>query len=189
MLARLIRNIAFALPLVSLIAPFSPAQAQPAAPAAEKAAPAAGHKAAKHKKTAEDEHKKIAQSALSIENPWARAMLPGAKVGAGYFEIKNNTDKPVRLASVRSTIAEKVEIHSMSMDGSVMKMRQMKDGVEIPPHSGLSFKPGSFHLMFINPKAPFKAGEVVPASFTFSDGRAINVPFAVRAPKAAKNPH
>jgi len=184
MFAKTVRNIALALPLLSLIAPVGAASAlaaaaDTAAPAAKTAAPAkAGHKAGGHKKAAETTAAK--HVAIAVENPWARAMLPGAKMGVGYFEIKNNTDRPVRLAAVRSNVADQVEIHSSAMDGNVMKMRMMKNGVEIPPHSGLSFKPGSYHLMFINPKTPFKAGEVIKTHFSFDNGHDIAVPFNVR---------
>lgn len=165
-------NIAIAFPLAGLALPLSPAAL---AQAQEKAAPA--------KQT------QAAHAALAVSTPWARAMMPAAKVGAGYFEIMNNGDKPVRLAAVRSNIAEKVEIHSMSMEGNVMKMRHLPNGVEIPPHSGLSFKPGSYHLMFIKPKAPFKAGETFKTQFIFADGREITVPFAVRSAGAANKAH
>jgi len=122
-----------------------------------------------------------------VQGAWARAMLPGAKVGAGYFDIHNTGKTALRLAEVRSTVAQKVEIHSMSMEGNVMKMRHLGDGVEIAAQSSLSFAPGSYHLMFINPKKPFKAGEKFTAQFRFTNGTALDVPFIVRA-AAAKAP-
>ncbi|KAA6204452.1 MAG: copper chaperone PCu(A)C [Candidatus Tokpelaia sp.] len=120
-------------------------------------------------------------AAVTVQSAWARAMLPGAKVGAGYFEIRNNSRTAIRLTEVHSNVAQKVEIHSMTMEGNVMKMRHLADGVEIAAQSQISFKPGSYHLMFINPKTPFKAGEKFEAQFKFSNGEIMEVPFTVRA--------
>jgi len=122
---------------------------------------------------------------IIVQSAWARAMPPAAKVGAGYFEIRNNSKTAIRLAEVRSNVAQKVEIHSMTMEGNVMKMRHLGDGVEIAAQSRLSFKPGSYHLMFINPKTPFKAGEKFKAQFKFTNGEIMEVPFTVRVAAVA----
>lgn len=126
-----------------------------------------------------------AQSAVSVQNAWARPMPPAAKVGAGYFEMRNNGKTALRFIAAESDIAEKVEIHSMAMEGNVMKMRHLGDGIEIAPHGRLSFAPGAYHLMFINPKAPFKAGQVFSVRFKFANGETLAAPFAVRGEKAA----
>jgi|GEM_PF-2382812 len=189
MLPKPMRKFAFILPLFALALPLdSAAYAQTAA----QDSPANHMFQTAHKHAGKPVKKAAAQPAATIEvrNAYARAMMPGSQVGAGYFEIKNNSNAPIRLVSVESPAAEKVEIHSMSMDGNVAKMRKLSNGIEIPPHSGLSFQPGSYHLMFINPQKPFAEGEKISAQFVFADGARMTVPFKVRAfAKAAKNEH
>ncbi|WP_245294717.1 copper chaperone PCu(A)C [Rhizobium rhizosphaerae] len=116
---------------------------------------------------------------LTIEQPVARAMLPGAKVGGGYVTIVNCGQTADRLVSAASPLAGSVQIHSMTMDGGVMQMREMKEGLEIPAGGTLALKPGSYHLMFVNPKAPFKQGDHVKASLTFEKAGTAEVEFLV----------
>jgi copper(I)-binding protein len=79
--------------------------------------------------------------ALEIDNPWSRAVPKGAKVAAGYMTIKNTGTEPDRLVSVSSPVAGKLEIHEITMDKGVMKMRPLAAGLEIKP--GETVKPGS----------------------------------------------
>jgi copper(I)-binding protein len=61
--------------------------------------------------------------ALEVDSPWSRAIPKGASVAAGYMTIKNTGATPDRLVSVSTPVAGKVEIHEMTMDNGVMKMR------------------------------------------------------------------
>ncbi len=80
---------------------------------------------------------------LTIETPWARATPKGAEVGAGYLEIRNNGAAPDRLTGGSADFAN-VEIHEMTMDGGVMKMRELKDGLAIPAHASVKLAPTDF---------------------------------------------
>src|SRR5690242_11403808 len=79
----------------------------------------------------------IAQEAktgtLQISTPWARATPKGATVGGAYMKITNNGSEPDRLIGGSSPVAGKFEIHEMSMQGDVMKMRPLQNGIEIKP--------------------------------------------------------
>src|SRR4051812_33252660 len=98
---------------------------------------------------------------LQIEKPWARATVPGAAVGGGYLVIRNNGAAGDRLVGVSSPVSSRVEIHEMAMEKDIMRMRQVK-GVDVPAKKAVEFKPGGFHLMFIELKAPLKQGDKVP---------------------------
>jgi copper(I)-binding protein len=67
------------------------------------------------------------------------------------------------------------------MDGGVMKMRPPNGGLEIKPGETVELKPGSFHVMLIDLKAPLTQGEHVKATLVFEKAGAINVEFDVRA--------
>ena len=70
---------------------------------------------------------------LHIEHPWARATPKGTSVGGGYMKITNTGTAPDRLIGGSSPISGRFEIHEMSMDNGVMRMRPLKDGLEIKP--------------------------------------------------------
>jgi copper(I)-binding protein len=69
--------------------------------------------------------------AIEIDSPWSRAVPKGAKVAAGYVKIKNTGTEPDRLVSGSSPVAGRFEIHEMSMDKGIMKMRPLPSGLEI----------------------------------------------------------
>jgi hypothetical protein len=123
---------------------------------------------------------------LKINHPWARATPKGATVAGGYMKITNNGTTPDRLTGGTTEAAQKFEIHEMSMDGSVMKMRELPNGVEIPPGGTVELKPGSFHVMMTGIAKPFVKGERVKASLTFEKAGKVDVEFAVDA--AGANP-
>jgi periplasmic copper chaperone A len=118
---------------------------------------------------------------LEIEHPWSRATPKGAKTGAGYAGIKNNGSTPDRLIGGSFAAAEKVEVHQMTMDQSVMKMRPLAGGVEIKAGETVELKPDGMHLMFIGLKQPLKQGEQVSGTLEFEKAGTIQVQYSSRA--------
>ena len=117
--------------------------------------------------------------AISIAHPWSRQTAPGQTVGGGFLVITNAGGKEDRLVSVTSPVASEVQLHTMSMDGGVMRMRQVTGGLTVPAHGKLELKPGGFHIMFIGLKAPLALGTKVPATLTFQRAGKVPVEFAV----------
>src|SRR5262245_11586619 len=72
--------------------------------------------------------------AVTVSDPWGRATPPGAGVGAAYMTIANSGATPIRLLGGTSEIANSVEVHTMSVEDGVMKMRPLTDGLEVPAH-------------------------------------------------------
>jgi hypothetical protein len=118
---------------------------------------------------------------LVIDHPWTRATPKGASVAGGYVRITNTGSAPDRLIGGSAEVARKFEVHEMSMDGGVMKMRELKDGLEIPAGATVELKPGSYHIMMINLAHPLAAGEKVKGSLTFEKVGKVDVEFAVQA--------
>src|SRR5258708_16337365 len=85
--------------------------------------------------------------ALEIGHPWTRATAPTAPTGGGFLTITNAGPTPDRLIAVKSAAADKVEVHEMKMDGNVMRMRALDQGIEIPPGATVELKPGGFRVM------------------------------------------
>jgi periplasmic copper chaperone A len=86
----------------------------------------------------------VGTGALKITGAWAKAMLPGQPVGGGYLTIENTGAEADRLLSIASSASPDVQIHEMKMEGDVMKMRRLADGVEIPAGGKVELKPGGF---------------------------------------------
>lgn len=124
---------------------------------------------------------------LSIQHPWTRATPEGAKVAGGFLVIKNAGTTADRLIGATADFAGKVEIHEMTMDGDVMKMRPVEGGIEIPPGGEVTLKPGSFHIMFMGLKHGLKQGDEEKGTLVFEKAGSVEVEWAVDA-MGAKEP-
>jgi len=127
--------------------------------------------------------------ALEIDHPWSRAVPKGATVAVGYMTIKNTGTEPDRLVGGSTPVAGKLEIHEMSMDKGVMKMRPLAAGLEIKPGETVELKPESFHLMLMNLKQPIEKGKPFAASLVFEKAGPVDVEFAVEAVGATPAAH
>jgi periplasmic copper chaperone A len=126
--------------------------------------------------------------ALKIEQPWARATPQGAKVAAGYMKITNTGNAPDRFVGGTAAFSGGFELHEMKIDGGVMKMRALPNGVEIKPGETIEFKPGSYHVMFTGVKQALAAGQKVNGTLVFEKAGRVDVQFAVQ-PVGAPGPH
>jgi copper(I)-binding protein len=117
---------------------------------------------------------------LEIEKPWARATPPGAAIGGGYLVIRNKGTAADRLVGVTSPASARVEIHEMTMEKDVMRMREVK-GVDVPAKKSVELKPGGYHLMLIELKAPLKPGDKVPVTLRFEKAGDVKAELAVGA--------
>jgi len=118
---------------------------------------------------------------IAIEQPWARATPKGATTGAGYMKITNTGTEPDRLVGGSAAFAGRFEVHSMTMEQGVMKMRELKDGLEIKPGETVELKPGGYHVMFVDLKTPLAQGEDVTVTLTFAKAGTIEVKYPVEA--------
>ena len=116
---------------------------------------------------------------IVVGHPWARATPGGSTVGVGYIKITNNGKAADRLTGGSFEGADALEIHEMTMDGDVMKMRQLKDGFEIAPGKTVELKPGGNHLMFTGLKKPIAAGPDHKATLVFEKAGAVDVEFRI----------
>ena len=122
--------------------------------------------------------------ALKIIHPWTRATAPGAVAGGGFLKIENTGDAD-RLIGAAADVSAVVELHTMVMDGEVMRMRKLDKGIELPAGATTELKPGSLHIMFIDLKAPLKEGTNFPLTLKFEKAGEIKVDMPVGALGAA----
>ena len=116
---------------------------------------------------------------LQISQPWSRATPKGATVAGAYLKITNNGTTPDRLVSGSSPVAGRFEVHEVTTDNGVMKMRPLKGGLEIKPGQSVEFKPGSYHIMLLDLKQPLQKGERVKGTLTFEKAGSVDVDYMV----------
>jgi periplasmic copper chaperone A len=119
-----------------------------------------------------------APAQVAVETPWARPTVPGQQGGGGFLVLRNSGPTADRLISGSTPAAERFELHTMSMKGDVMEMRQV-DAVELPAGKTVEMKPGGLHVMFIGLKQPLALGSKVPVTLKFEKAGEVKVEFEV----------
>lgn len=99
---------------------------------------------------------------VTVSDVWSRATAPGQTAAVVGLHITSK--KEARMVAVSSPVAE-AQMHTMSMDGGMMKMRQL-DSLPLPAGKDVVLGAGGDHLMLVGLKKPLKAGEVVPLTLT-----------------------
>ena len=113
---------------------------------------------------------------IEIKDAWARATPGGAQTGAAYLTLLSPTGD--RLTGVTSPAAEKAELHQMTNDGGIMKMREVT-AIDLPPGTSVSLKPGGLHVMLMGLKHPLQPGQSVPMTLQFEKSGTREVDVAV----------
>jgi periplasmic copper chaperone A len=119
---------------------------------------------------------------VTVSNAWARPTVPGQQGGGGFMTLQS--PKADKLLSGSTPVAERFELHTMSMEGDVMKMREVKS-IALPAGQKVELKPGGFHVMFIGIKEPLKLGSKVPVTLKFEKASEVKVEFEVTSRPAA----
>jgi copper(I)-binding protein len=125
-----------------------------------------------------------AQAQVSVKDAWVRATVPQQKATGAFMQLQSAQD--AKLVSAQSPVAGVVEVHEMSMDGGVMKMRAIPS-LDLPAGKAVELKPGGFHVMLMDLKAQVKDGDTVPVTLVVEgkDGKRQSVELKVPARAAA----
>jgi periplasmic copper chaperone A len=129
----------------------------------------------------------MAQSTVEIKDPWVRATVAQQKATGAFMQLTAKSDS--KLVEAKSPVAGVVEIHEMSMEKDVMKMRQIP-GLALPAGKAVDLKPGGYHVMLMDLKAQVKEGDVVPLTLVFEgkDGKRESVEIKAAAKPLASMP-
>ena len=117
----------------------------------------------------------ISVGPIEITGAFTRATLPNAPVAGGFLTLSNTGSEDDRLISATAPIARETQIHEMAMDGDIMRMRQLADGIVIPAGESIVLEPGGFHLMFMGLTGPIVEGEVVPVTLVFENAGTVTI--------------
>jgi hypothetical protein len=116
---------------------------------------------------------------LKIGHPWARATPKGASVGGGYLTITNTGTTPDRLIGGTTDVAKSIQVHEMTMDNGIMKMRELPGGLEIKPGQTVKLDPTGYHIMFVGLDKPLMKDQHVDATLEFAKAGKVKVYFLV----------
>lgn len=117
---------------------------------------------------------------LAISGGFTRATLPNAPVGGGFLTITNSGTEDDRLVSATSPAAAEVQLHEMAMEGDIMKMRRLADGIPVPAGATVKLQPGGFHIMFMKLTGPLLEGTTVPVTLTFEKAGTVALDLSVQ---------
>ena len=95
----------------------------------------------------------FSNNGLEITKPSTNQARPGQNNLVVYIDqITNLTSKALSIVSVTSPIAEKAELHTMSVKNNIMRMERV-DRLTIPSKGSISLKQGNkngYHIMLFN---------------------------------------
>jgi periplasmic copper chaperone A len=129
---------------------------------------------------------------VKIDNAWVRATVPGQQGTGGFMTL--TATQALRLVAVSSPAAGMAEVHEMRMDGDVMQMRPLADGLALPAGKAVALTPGGIHIMLMQIKQAFKPNSKVPLTLTFANAQGqrssltVQVPVGLQAPTSAGVP-
>ena len=130
------------------------------------------------------------KAGIQVKDPWVRQAFPGAKVMAGYMTLLNKFKLPLTLVDASSKDFRSVTIHRTVMQGGMVRMQQQTQ-IRIAPGKTIEFKPGSYHLMLMQPKKSFRYGDSTKVILHFAGGTKRTIVFRIKQGegKSHKNHH
>lgn len=128
---------------------------------------------------------------VQVDNAWVRAMVAPQKSTGAFMTLTAAQD--LKLVAVSTPLTPQAEIHEMSLQDQVMRMRQIP-ALALPAGKPVELRPGSYHLMLMNLARPVGAGEQVPLTLVFEDAAGkrqrleLQAPARMPAPAAPAKP-
>lgn len=111
----------------------------------------------------------IAAAQVTVTEPWVRGTVPSQMSTGAFMTI--TAARPARLLGATSPVASVVELHEMSLDNNVMRMRAV-DVLDLPAGRRVELRPGGYHVMLIDLDRQLKPGETVPVTLLIEqDGK------------------
>jgi copper(I)-binding protein len=117
---------------------------------------------------------------IAVKDAWVRATVPGQMASGAFMKI--TAKDGARLVSVSSPLAGVAEVHEMKLEGDVMKMQAVAGGLELPPGKTVELKPGGYHVMLMDLKAPLKTNSKVPMTLTFKNAKGVQSKVELKLP-------
>jgi len=123
---------------------------------------------------------------VDVKEAWARATVAGQKATGAFMKLTAKAD--TKLVAVSSPAAGVAEVHEMKMDGNVMKMRAVEGGLDLPAGKTVELKPGGYHVMLMDLKAPLAKDGTVAMTLVFKDAKGVESKMDVSLPVSTVAP-
>lgn len=126
-----------------------------------------------------------AQAQVTVTEQWVRATVPNQQATGAFMRLTSRKD--TKLISASSDSAGVVEVHEMTMDKDIMRMRPV-DGLRLPAGQSIELKAGGYHLMMMDLKKQIKMGFEVQITLVFQNADGERETIYVHAPVALRKP-
>ena len=126
---------------------------------------------------------------VDVKDAWVRTSVQGQKATGAFMKI--TAKEGSTLVGVASPVAGVAEVHEMKMDGDVMRMRALPNGLALPAGKTVALTPGGYHVMLMDLKATLPKDSTIPLTLTFKNAKGeqsqveLKVPVATTAPGVA----
>ena len=127
----------------------------------------------------------LAQS-VDIKDAWTRSTVQGQKATGAFMKL--TAKEGAKLVGGSSPVAGVVEVHEMKMEGDVMKMRAVPGGLELPAGKAVELKPGGYHVMLMDLKAPLMKDTTIPLTLIFKDAKGVETKTELKVPVSTMAP-
>ena len=129
---------------------------------------------------------------VDVKDAWVRTSVQGQKATGAFMKI--TAKEGGTLVGVASPVAGVAEVHEMKMDGDVMRMRALPNGLALPAGKTVALTPGGYHVMLMDLKATLPKDSTIPLTLTFKNAKGVGsrvelkLPVATTAPGGAAAP-
>ena len=123
---------------------------------------------------------------VEVNNAWARATVQGQRASGAFMQLTAKSG--TRLVSVSTPVAGVAEVHEMTMEGDVMKMRAVEGGLALPAGKTVELKPGGYHLMLMDLKVALKKDTTIPLTLVFKDAKGVETKTELKVPVSMSPP-
>ena len=121
------------------------------------------------------------QGAVRVSRVHARATAPGQTSAAVYLTIANNGSIADRLMTIETPVADNANLHTMSMEGDVMKMREV-DGLALAPAATITMVAGhGYHIMLTGLHHPLVTGQSIALILRFKKAGVVKTKVTIDA--------
>ena len=123
---------------------------------------------------------------IDVKDAWIRTSVQGQKATGAFMKITAKENE--RLVAVSTPVAGVAEVHQMTMEGDVMKMRAVEGGLEVPAGKTVTLTPGGYHVMLMDLKAPLTKDSTVPITLVFKNDKGVQSRVQLQVPVSSVEP-
>lgn len=119
-------------------------------------------------------------SVVTVADALCRPTPNGRQMTGCYLTLTASGDD--RLVSIASPLAGRIEIHESKIEGGMMMMTELREGLPLPAGQTVRLESGGNHIMLLGVSDPLTAGETVPLTLTFASAAPVEVVARVAQP-------